>query len=167
MIVAVRPAPPSEMSLDSRFQGRLRRLILVSSVALGVIFLLAVVTTDAGWLARGLLLGGWILMPSLLIVGLGRPWFRYLLSVPATLVSAGLLIVTLGFNGTPQALTGWWLITAGVLFGGGLGTWFWFRLVPVPDRLTDPFATGRWALISVHVGLVLIGMAMVVLGHIS
>ncbi|HLF61000.1 MAG TPA: hypothetical protein VI980_07485 [Acidimicrobiia bacterium] len=165
MTVTAPPALPTEMSFDHRFQGRLKRLILVSSVALGLIFLLAASTTDAGWTATGLLLGGWVLMPTLLYAGLGRPRFRYLLTVPAAMVSAGLLLVAVGLEGPPMAVAGWWLITAGVMLGGSLGAWFWYRLLPVPRRLDDPFSAGRWALISVHVGLVVIGAALVLLGQ--
>lgn len=165
MTVTAIPSPPTEMSLNRRFQARLRRLTLVSSVALGLIFLLAVTTTDAGWVATGLLLGGWVLMPTLLYAGLERAWFRYLLTAPATMVSAGLFLVAVGFDGPPVELAGWWLITAGVMFGGSLGAWFWYRLLPVPRRLEDPFSTGRWTLISVHVGLVVIGATLVLLGQ--
>jgi len=149
------------MSLDDRFQRRLRRLIVVSSVALGLITMLALATTDAGLVELALLLGGWGLMPALLYVGLAQPRWRYLLFVPALMVTTGLLMVDFGFEGPAVALIGWWLITAGVMVGGSLGAWFWYRWLPVPAKLDDPFSRGRWTLISVHVGLVVVGTVLV------
>ncbi|MCJ7709607.1 MAG: hypothetical protein MUQ32_02145, partial [Chloroflexi bacterium] len=55
---------------------------------------------------------------------------------------------------------GWLLMTIGVGLGGVLGLWLWFRLMPVPAALDDPLAPGRWALIGVHVALVVIGLAL-------
>jgi hypothetical protein len=149
------------MSSDPRFEGRLRRLAAVSSVALGLIAVLALTTTDAGPMPLALLFAGWPLMPALLRAGIDRPRWRYLLAAPASMVTAGLLMVTLGFTGPPIALTGWWMITTGVLLGAGLGAWFWFRWLPVPASLDDPFSTGRWSLITVHVALIVVGMALV------
>lgn len=153
---------PKEMSTDRRFLGRLRRLVVVSSAMLGLIALLAALSTEAPPLVLGLLASGWILMPVLLFTSISRPRIRYLLALPATLVALGLVFVALDFQGDPIALVGWWLITAGVLFGGGLGTWFWYRWMPVPQALDDPFSPGRIALIAVHIALVVVGVALVI-----
>lgn len=153
---------PSEMSTGQRFVHRLERLIVVSTVMLGTITLLAALSTDATPLTIGLLAAGWALMPALLYLSLERPKFRYLLMLPATLVSVGLFVVATGVDSGSMASVGWWLITAGVLFGGGLGSWFWYRWLPVPERLTDPFSPGRIALIAIHVTLIAIGIALVI-----
>lgn len=153
---------PKELSTDQRFLGRLRRLVVVSSVVLGLIALFAALSTEASSLVIGLLVSGWILMPALLHAGIDRPRIRYLLALPATLVAAGLISVAVGFAGEPAAQIGWWLITAGVLVGGSLGTWFWYRWMPVPGALQDPFSPGRLALIGVHVALVIIGVVLVI-----
>jgi len=56
------------------------------------------------------------------------------------------------------------MITAGVVFGGVLGLWFWYRLLPVPAVLDDPYAPGRWALIGIHVALITAGLMMAATG---
>jgi hypothetical protein len=152
---------PSEMSVNVRFRRRLRRLIVVSAVMLGSITLLAALSTDARPVTIGLLATGWLLMPTLLHAGLDRPRLRYLLMMPATLVSVGLIVVASGAEPGTMAGTGWWLVTAGVLLGGGLGGWFWYRWMPVPSQLDDPFSPGRIALIAIHVALILIGIGLV------
>lgn len=52
------------------------------------------------------------------------------------------------------------MMTAGVLMGGVLGLWFWYRPAPVPLRLDDPFSRGRWLLIGAHVALIVVGMML-------
>lgn len=159
-------APPAarpvwrEMSDDRRFRGRLRRLIAISAVMLGSITLLAVTSADPSALVVAMLAAGWVLMPTLLYAGLDRPSVRYLLVVPATLVTAGLVSVAL--HGPLESAVGWWVITAGVLFGGGLGAWFWYRWMPVPDQFDDPFSSGRIALIAIHVALIVVGIFLVI-----
>lgn len=153
---------PSEMSTDGRFRRRLRRLIVVSAVMLGSITLVAALSTDATPITIGLLTAGWLLMPTLLYAGLDRPRLRYSLMLPATLVSVGLIAVATGAESGSMAATGWWLVTSGVLFGGGLGSWFWYRWMPVPDGLDDPFSPGRITLIGIHVALIVIGLALVI-----
>jgi hypothetical protein len=153
------------MSTDPGFARRLRRLIAISAVALGLIFLLAYTTTDAGWIAYGLLIGGWLSMPLLLAVGSTRPLWRYLLVIPASLMTAGLVIVALESGSSAVARLGWWTMTAGLLVGGTLGAWFWYRWAPVPRRLDQPFAAGRWVLIALHAGLVVVGGILVMLGE--
>jgi hypothetical protein len=54
-------------------------------------------------------------------------------------------------------------MTAGVLFGGMLGVWFWFRWLPVPRGLHEPFSRARWGLIGVHVSLIVAGIGLVLL----
>jgi hypothetical protein len=60
----------------------------------------------------------------------------------------------------PLPALGWLLMTAGVALGGLLGIWFWFRLLPVPPALDDPYSTGRWALIGLHIALIVVGMVL-------
>jgi hypothetical protein len=104
---------------------------------------------------------GWISMPAVLTWSLRDARARYLLVVPSSLVTLGLLAVSIGWApaSTPAA-AGWLLMTAGVLLGGALGLWLWFRLLPVPVALDDPLASGRWGLIAVHVALVVIGWGL-------
>lgn len=162
-MIAVRSHGP-EMTGDARFEARVRRLAGISSIALGVVFGLAVAgPVDAPYVRLALALG-WFLMPTILYASLWRPALRYLLVVPATLVSLGLLaIVAIALPPGVVASAGWVLVTAGVLVGGSLGLWLWYRLLPVPQDLDDPFSFGRWALIGLHVGLVVTGLALVAL----
>ena len=155
-----------EMTSDARFAARIRRLIAVSSLALGVISLLALTATEAGWVSVALLTTGWITMPTVLAASLQRPRFRYLLTVPASLVSLGLLVTAATFDGPAVAALGWWLMTAGAWLGAALGGWFWFRWVPVPAPLDDPFSIARWSLVATHVALVVSGGACVVGGAV-
>ncbi len=153
---------PLELTADPRMQRRVQRLTVVSLVALGAIAVLAALG-GASWFITGLLVAGWVLMPSVLAWSLARPMARYLLVVPATLVSLALLALSLGWaQGASGTQVGWLLITAGVLLGGTLGLWTWYRVLPVPPALDDPVAPGRWALIGVHVALVLVGLAVLV-----
>jgi hypothetical protein len=158
---AVRQRVPVELSADRRFERRIWRLAVVSAIALGLIWGL-VVTTLVVPLALAMVFGaGWLLMPSLLVASLVRPRLRYGLVLPASLVSIGLLAVCVGFlPGDPLVAFGWLLMTAGVAVGGGLGLWLWYRLLPVPAPLDDPFSSGRWTLIGVHIALVVAGIAL-------
>lgn len=152
---------PVELSADSSFALRVRRLGLVSLVALGVIWGLAVATLDAPAIVDGALLAGWILMPTVLFASLARPMLRVGLTLPSTLVTLGLLAIAVAWlPDSPVAATGWVLILAGVALGGGMGLWLWYRLLPVPDALAHPFSPGRWLLIGVHVALIVVGMAL-------
>ena len=152
------------MSADPEFARRVVRLAATSVVALGVILLLGVGTgAGAGWI--GLALGlGWALMPALLFLSLDAPGLRYALVVPATLVGVALVAICAGSQAiSPVAWAGWLLTTIGVLLGGVMGAWLWFRALPVPVWLQDPFGSARWALIAAHVGLIVIGMVLVAL----
>jgi hypothetical protein len=53
------------------------------------------------------------------------------------------------------------LVTGGVLLGGLLGGRFWYRLLPVPRALDDPFSPARWTLVALHVTAILLGLALV------
>ena len=158
--VLARPQP-TELSADGRFAGRVRRLALTSVVALGIIWALAVATLDAPPVVAAGLLAGWLLMPSILVASLAAPRWRYALVVPASLVGISLLAISVAWRPAPAlAAVGWSMMTAGVLLGGWLGLWFWFRLVPVPKPLDDPFSPGRVRLIRAHVLLIVVGMLL-------
>jgi hypothetical protein len=155
------------MTSDPRFARRVRRLIAVSSVALGIIFGLTLATETAAWAARLLVAAGWVTMPTLLAASLARPRRRLWLTLPATLVSLGVLTTALTAEPLTLEAWGWWLVTAGLWLGGGLGAWFWYRWLPVPPGLDPPFSAGRWALVAVHVALVSAGVACVFVGLVS
>lgn len=158
MTDALRRQRPVELSTDARFAGRVRRLAATASVALGLIWALALVTVEAPIIVHAALAAGWLLMPVLLVASLGRPLLRYALVVPATLVGLGLLAMSFAWR--PESIlaaAGWPLMAVGVLLGGWMGLWFWYRLVPVPAVLDDPFSPGRLVLIRIHVGLIIGG----------
>jgi hypothetical protein len=163
MIARRRPrALPPELTADARITARVRRLVTVSVVALGVIWALAVATLDLPTLLESTLAVGWVLMPVVLAASLSWPILRYLLVVPATLESAALVTIAIGWRpAEPLSAIGWLLITAGILFGGTLGLWLWYRVLPVPALLDDPYASRRWTLVAVHVALVVIGISLV------
>jgi len=76
-------------------------------------------------------------------------------------VSLALLAICVAWlPAKPMAAAGWWLLTGGVLLGGGLGLWLWYRVLPVPRALDDPYAAGRWWLIGLHVGLIVAGWGL-------
>lgn len=156
---------PVELSTDARFARRVRRLAATASVALGVIWALALTTLDAPPIIGASLAAGWVSMPALLIASLQRPRLRYALVIPASLVGLPLLAICAAWL-PHRALVGagWLLITAGIALGGVMGTWFWFRLAPVPPALDDPFAPGRVALITTHVALIGVGIALAATG---
>ena len=164
MSAVLRRARPIELSADRRFAGRVRRLAATAVVALGIIWALAVTTLDAPPLVLLALGLGWISMPTLLFASLERPRLRYALVVPSTLVGLGLLAVSvLWLPMDAVAASGWLLMTAGILLGGWMGLWFWFRFVPVPRKLDDPFSSARLALIGVHVALIVTGILLAAL----
>jgi hypothetical protein len=155
-----RPGP--EMTGDPQFGRRIKRLVAVSAIALGLITLfVATVADDPGWLPPTLMAGGWVLMPTILAYSLRRPSLRYLLALPAGAVSAALVLVSVRFADPGWATAGWWMMTAGVLMGGSLGMWFWYRLAPIPQALDRPFSPGRWALVATHIGLISVGWLLV------
>lgn len=161
MTATLLPAHP-ELSTDGRFTARIRRLVVISAVALGAIALLAWASIDAPWPVEAALVTGWLTMPLVLAAGVARPFLRYLLVIPAGLVSAALVAVVIAYlPAGALAIAGWLLITAGVLAGGTLGMWFWYRWLPVPAGCEDPFGRDRLALIALHAGLVVIGMVLV------
>lgn len=152
---------PVELTDDRRIHDRVVRLAAVSLVALGLVLVLAVTTLELpAAVVAGLALG-WVLMPTLLAWSLRDPRSRYLVVVPSSLVTLGLVAICVGWlPATAIASAGWLLMTAGVGLGGALGLWLWFRLVPVPAALDDPLAPGRWGLIAVHVALVVVGWVL-------
>ena len=152
---------PVELTADRRITRRVKRLAATSAVALGLIWGLAVTTLEAPVPVDIALALGWITMPSVLLASLWRPLIRYWLIVPSTLVGGGLVATSLAWLPEDQvAAAGWLLMTAGVLLGGVMGLWFWFRVGPVPTTLDDPSSAGRWALIALHVTLIVAGLAL-------
>jgi hypothetical protein len=151
-----------EMTADRAFARRVIRLAFTSAVALGVVWALARTVRQAHPAIAWLLAGGWLLMPTVLFASLSRPLLRYALVVPATLVSVALVALSVAVIPVGgMAAVGWVLVTCGVLVGGTLGLWFWFRLMPVPAALNDPFSRWRWALVGIHVMLVVSGLLLV------
>jgi hypothetical protein len=153
-----------EMQADRAFATRIVRLACVAAVMLGVIWWLAGRSIPDQHLAHPARAAGWVLMPSILIVSLRWPGLRYALLVPSLSVTVGLLSICvheLPLGGA--ARVGWPLTTAGILLGDVLGMWFWFRWLPVPPSLVEPFSPGRWALIAVHAGLITSGVLLVFL----
>ena len=152
-----------EMTRDARFGVRVIRLAATSVVALGLIWGFQFATLQAPVFVGICLAAGWLLMPVLLISSLRWPVARYGLALPSTLVGSGLIAICLTALpaewGAPRV--GWLMTTAGVLMGGGLGLWFWFRLAPVPCFLDDPFGPGRWTLVAVHIALIVVGLALI------
>ncbi len=152
---------PVELTADPSFERRIRRLAVVSAVALGFIWGLAVRTLEAPVAVNAAFAAGWLLMPSILVASLPYPRLRYALVLPATLVSVGLLAVAIGWLPTAgAAAAGWLLMLGGVMLGATLGLWLWYRLLPVPPALDPPFARGRWLLIGIHVVPVVAGLGM-------
>lgn len=137
-------------------RARIARLAVTSVIALGLIFGLWTAGRPGGAPAGAALGAGWALMPATLLLMLRTPKARYALVIPSLLVTAALVDVAVVARGA-----GWAMIAAGTMLGGLLGAWFWFHLLPVPGRLRDPFGTGRWTLIAVHVGLIVAGMVVV------
>jgi hypothetical protein len=159
---------PVELTADQRFTARVARLVMISAVALGVIWVLATATPGvAGWILA-VLFAGWLAMPVLLAASLIRPRARYLLVVPAALVTIGLIGICLtALPAAGAGRVGWPLLTAGILLGGSLGGWFWYRWVPVPSAFDAPFSPGRWWLVALHAGLIVGGAALVIAGLIE
>lgn len=168
MSEVLRRATPVELSADRRFAGRVRRLALTAVVALGLIWALAVTTLAAPPVIGFALAAGWVSMPTILLASLERPLLRYALVIPSTLVSLPLLAISaVWLPSNAVAAGGWLLMTAGILMGGLLGLWFWFRLVPVPQQLDDPFSPGRLSLIGIHIALIVVGGALAAVGLVA
>ncbi|MEO7294925.1 MAG: hypothetical protein ABIZ57_02180 [Candidatus Limnocylindria bacterium] len=168
MSEVLRRATAIELSGDRRFAGRVRRLALTATVALGLIWALAVTTLDAPRVIGFALAAGWLSMPTILLASLGRPLLRYALVLPSTLVGLPLLAISAAWlPSNAVAASGWLLMTAGILMGGMLGLWFWYRLIPVPPQMDDPFSSGRLALIGAHVALIVTGLLFAALPLLS
>ena len=155
-----------EMSGDRTFLPRVRRLAGVSSVALGAIWLLAVTTARPHHGAiDAALFAGWITMPAVLWASIRRSSVRPFVFLPSALVTIGLFALCLtALPSDATARMGWLLVTGGILFGGVLGGWFWFRWFPVPPVLDDPFSPGRWTLVGAHITMIVVGLSLVALG---
>jgi hypothetical protein len=152
------------MRADPVFATRIVRLAWTAAVALGVIWWLARTMIPAQPLALHMLAAAWFLMPSVLTISLRWPLLRYALAIPSSLATLGLLLICLyAPHPVEAARVGWLLTTAGVLLGGMLGMWFWFRWLPVPPGLVEPFSVGRWVLIGVHAGLIAGGVVLLIL----
>ena len=79
---------PVELTADRRITRRVKRLSVVSAVALGLIWGLAVGTVEAPTLVDAALAAGWMLMPTVLVASLAWPRLRYGLILPSGLVTA-------------------------------------------------------------------------------
>jgi membrane associated rhomboid family serine protease len=150
-----------ELTADERFAWRIRRLSVVAVLALGAIFGMWAAITERQT-AAGILLGSaWLGMPSILWTSLRWPALRYLLTVPASLAITGMLVAALfGPPGGVLGRAGWLITLSGLLVGGTLGAWLWYRWFPVPRVLDDPFSRTRWLLVGVHIALVTGGLAL-------
>jgi hypothetical protein len=158
---ALERTSPVELSRDPAFALRIKRLGWTSIVALGVITALAALTLDVPLPVISALAAGWLLMPAILFASLDRPRLRYGLALPASLVGVALLAICLAWlPAAPLPAVGWALMTIGVAMGGLLGLWFWYRLLPVPRALDDPYAPARLALIGIHIGFIAVGIAL-------
>ncbi len=100
MPVASRPASvgaavlrgrPTELTAEPAFARRVVRLAATSSVALGLIWLLATLTLDVPGALEASLAVGWLLMPTALLLSLRWPGLRYALVIPSSLVGVPLL----------------------------------------------------------------------------
>ena len=152
---------PVELTQDPRVVRRVKRLAVVSAVALGAIWWLAVSTLEVPPAIGVALLAGWLSMPSTLLASLHDERWRYGLVVPSTLVSLALLAIVVGWSPGGIAGLGWQSMLLGVLLGGLMGCWFWYRLLPVPAAFDAPDATARWVLIGLHVALIMAGLILV------
>jgi hypothetical protein len=155
------PSTGIEMTHDHSFEARVRRLSVVSLFALGTITWLAI-EEEASPAIVVMLIAGWLLMPTVLRSSLQRPMLRFALAVPASFVAiglTGLCLTSLPDNAINAA--GWWMVTASIWLGATMGMWLWFRWMPVPMALADPFGRARLALIALHVGGVLAGVGMI------
>ena len=155
-----------EMSAGGPFDRRVRRLAGVSLIVLGVLWALARATSDNDPMAGSTMLAGWLLMPSLLTLSLKHPALRYLLSLPSVLVFVG-VVATIQCvpDGRTTLAAGWVLVAVGIALGGMLGMWFWYRWLPVPAALDDPFSRSRRALIGIHVALILGGLIAILVDY--
>ena len=150
------------MSGDPAFAQRVARLAITSAIALALLVFFCIRTLNVHRAVTVCLAAGWILMPTILAVSLRWPRVRYAIFVPAMLITTGLVaICATALPDDSVARAGWILTTAGILLGGVLGMWFWYRWAPVPARLDNPFSRGRWTLVGIHVALVLAGLAMI------
>ena len=158
-----------EMTRDPRFGARVIRLAATSVVALGLIWGFQFATLQTPAFVGTSLAAGWALMPILLTASLRWPVARYGLALPSTLIGVGLIAICLTALPTDWGASrvGWLMTTAGVLMGGVLGLWFWFRLAPVPRFLDDPFGPGRWVLVIVHIALIVAGLALIGLAVVA
>ncbi len=169
MTSLVRGQTSVEMTRDTRFGVRVIRLAATSVVALGLIWGFQFATLNTPAFVGVSLAAGWALMPVLLTASLRWPTARYGLALPSTLVGVGLVAICLTALPPDWGVSrvGWLMTTAGVLMGGVLGLWFWFRLAPVPRFLDDPFGPGRWTLVGVHIALIVVGLALIGLSALA
>ncbi|MFO7699617.1 MAG: hypothetical protein R6W79_03295 [Acidimicrobiia bacterium] len=151
--------PGVELTANSLFSRRVRRLVVVSAVALGLISWLAI-RSGGPRAAVVLLVLGWAIMPAVLAASLSRPRMRYALVLPATLATLGLVGMVLSTDSAE--MIGWVLVTLGIAVGGFLGMWLWYRWFPVPYVLDDPYGVPRLMLLSVHIVLVISGVVVIV-----
>jgi hypothetical protein len=159
MMMAMGTREGIELTTNPWMTRRVHRLIFVSSVALGVITGLAVSNDGPTWAVLAIAFA-WFAMPTALWASVDRPVLRYLLVVPALSASVGLIGMAIATSGVVTA--GWLIVLIGISTGGMLGMWFWYRFLPVPYSLDDPYGTPRLSLLAIHIALVLIGIGMIV-----
>jgi hypothetical protein len=141
-----------------------RRLGAVSLVAPGLIWWLAATRLVVPQPLLLALIAGWWLMPTTLFASIPYPSIRPLLIAPATLITVPVLVIVAWWSPVqPVAQAGWLLIATGLLLGGVLGGWFWFRWLPVPRVFDHPFAPARWGMIVIHVALICAGLLLAAL----
>ena len=149
---------------ERRMARRIRRLTLVSAIALGIIWWLSTGTTYAAMPTRLALALGWLVMPTVLLARLRLPRARLGLALPSTLVTVALAAISIAAwrDGSATA-PGWSLLLLGITLGDLLGGWLWFGVLPVPPGLRDLGSVARWLLILAHVGPLVAGLAWLLL----
>ena len=127
---------------------------------------MAVGTLDAPPWIDILLLAGWLSMFTVLTLSLARPSIRRLVAVPSVMVTAALIGICLWELRRPAWRERWLTPTAGILMGVRDGRLVLVPMVPVPRALDDPYASGRTILIAAHVGLVVGGTVLILVGQV-
>ena len=151
------------MTGDPRFRGRVRRLAVTSGVALGVTWTMAGTLDAPPWIDI-LLLAGWISMFTVLTLSLARPSIRRLVVVPSVMVTAALIGICLWELRRPA-----WRERGGSPHCRDLDGRRDGRLVLVPMGPGPSSARSGLdlrTLIAAHVGLVVGGTVLILVGQV-